>query len=122
MPPAHAYRVARCRPLPDRLPPEGSEALAPGLETVKSAYLRLLKEVGRTDESLVRLATDARTAAALVDRVASVVVGESARRQQILETLEVARRLDLVAAAISEALVMARRGGRSASGEAPRWN
>ncbi|MBI4391572.1 MAG: LON peptidase substrate-binding domain-containing protein [candidate division NC10 bacterium] len=121
-PPARAYRVARCRPLEDRLPPEGMEALAPGLEAVKSAYLRLLKEVGRSDERLVRLVTDAPTPAALLDRVASVVVVESAGSQQILETLEVARRLDLVAAAVSQALLLVHRGGRAAPGAAPRWN
>jgi Lon protease-like protein len=121
-PPARAYRLARCRSLEDRLPPEGSEALAPGLEALKSTYLRLLKEVGQSDQRLVRLVTDALTPGALLDRVASVVVVDSARRQQILETLEVARRLDLVAAAVSEALLLVHRGGPAAPGAAPRWN
>lgn len=122
LPPAQAYRLARCRALPDRLPPEGADVLASALDALTTAYLRLLKEVGRADGAMVRLATEAPTAGALVDRVASVVVAEAAHRQRVLETLEVAHRLELVAAAVSEALLMVRRGGRSASGEAPRWN
>lgn len=122
MPPTQAYRVGRCQLLPDRLPREGSEALGSGLEALKTAYLRLLKEVGGADQALLRVITEAPTAAALVDRVASVVVVEVAHRQRILEALEVGRRLELVAAAVSEALLMVRRGGPSASGEAPRWN
>ena len=121
LPPAQSYRVARCRVLLDRLPVEKPEALATALEALKAAYLRLLREVGRADQGLVGLVTEAATPAALVDRVASVVVGEATRRQRILETLEVARRLELVAVEVSEALLAAHRGGRSAS-EGARWN
>ena len=122
LPPTAAYRVARCRPLEDQLPAAGSAVLQPALEALTASTLRLLREVGRTEEALSRLVTEAPTPAALVDRVASVVVVESARRQRILETLDLGRRLELVTAAVSEALLVLHREAGPASGEAPRWN
>jgi nitrate reductase NapAB chaperone NapD len=68
------------------------------------------------------LVTEAPTPAALIDRVASVVVVESTRRQRILETLELERRLELVTAAVSEALLLAHGQRSSPSREASRWN
>ena len=118
---AASYRVARCRLLEDQVPGAASAALQAGLETLAASYLRLLREVGRSEEGLTRLATEAPSAAALLDRVASVVVVEPALRQRILETLDLTRRLTLVTAAVSEALVLARRSGGSPS-EGARWN
>ena len=117
-----AYRVARCRPLEDQLPTAGSAALTPGLDALTASFLRLLGEIGRGEQGLTRLATEAPTPAALIDRVASVVVVESARRQQILEALDLGHRLELVTAAVSEALLLVHGQRSSPSGEASRWN
>ena len=122
LPPTEAYRVARCRPLEDQLPVVGSAVLTPDLEALTASYLRLLAEIGRSEQALTRLVTEAPTPAALVDRVASVVVVESARRQRILETLDLERRLELVTAAVSEALLLVHGQRRSPSGETSRWN
>lgn len=115
------YRLARCRVLEDRLPHAGSAALQRGLEALTASYLRLLREVGRSERTLSRLATEALSPAALIDRVASVVVVEPAQRQRILETLDLGDRLDLVTAAVSEAL-LAVRGGGDCAAEGGRWN
>lgn len=116
-----AYRLARCRVLEDRLPDAGSVALQRGLEALTASYLRLLREVGRGEQALGRLATEAPSPAALIDRVASVVVVESNRRQRILETLNLGDRLDLVTAAVSEALLAVLGGGDRAA-EGGHWN
>ncbi|MCI0370466.1 MAG: LON peptidase substrate-binding domain-containing protein [candidate division NC10 bacterium] len=120
--PTEVYRVARCRSLEDQLPAAGSAALTPGLEALTASFLRLLGEIGRREQGLTRLVTEAPTPAALIDRVASVVVVESARRQQILEALDLGHRLELVTAAVSEALLLVHGQRSSPSGEASRWN
>jgi Lon protease-like protein len=121
LPAPGAYRLARCRVLEDRLPDAGSAPIQRGLEALTASYLRLLREVGRGERALSRLATEAPSPAALIDRVASVVVVGAAQRQRILETLDLGDRLGLVTAAVSEAL-LARYGGGDCAAEGGRWN
>lgn len=99
LPPARPYRVVRAEILEDRYPPGGPGTLAERIETLKASYLRLLALLGQTHADLLGELGDA-PAAAVIDRIASTAIPDAAVRQRVLETLDVAERLELVASSL----------------------
>lgn len=101
------YRLAAARRLED-VP---SADPAPGLARVRAACRDLLEALGRQADLLDAALAEGQAAGAIVDRVAAAVLPDADLRQELLETLEVARRLERLATAL-EALVRELRGGR----------
>jgi len=99
LPATRPYRIARAEVLGDRYPPGGAEVLAERLETLRTAYLRLLEGLGRTHPARLGELEGA-SPVAVVDRIASAALPDATLRQQVLETADVAARLELVASAL----------------------
>jgi len=103
--PTRPYRVVRAEVLEDRYPPGGPEALAERLETLKASYLRLLERLGQTHPGVLGELGGA-PAAVVIDRIASAAVPDATLRQKVLETLDVAARLELVASSVLDLLLL----------------
>lgn len=73
---------------------------APWLERIRAACLRLLDAVGRPPHLLDPLLAPDQDPGVISDRVAAAVLPDGDRRQELLETLEVDRRLERLAAAL----------------------
>lgn len=98
LPPTRPYRIVRAEILEDRYPPGGPGALAERLETLKASCLRLLAGLGQTHPAALGELGGA--PAAVIDRIASAVIPDASLRQRVLETLDVAERLELVASSL----------------------
>lgn len=114
LPSAKLYRVVRAVILEDREPPEGSAALKPGIESLMSAYLRLLEILGRKDSRLRGLKQEPFAPGPLIDRVASVAVPDPRVRQRLLETLDLQARLDLTSSIVFDLLLVVSGGTKGA--------
>lgn len=99
LPAVRPYRIVRAEVLEDRYPPGGAGVLAERLETLRAAYLRLLEGLGRTHPARLG-GLEGAPPAAVVDRIASAALPDATLRQQVLETADVAARLELVASAL----------------------
>ncbi|MBI4590315.1 MAG: LON peptidase substrate-binding domain-containing protein [Candidatus Rokubacteria bacterium] len=97
------YRVVRARVLQDEIP-EGADRLAPQTERVTTTCLRLLAARGRDSPEVERALRSATDPAVVTDQIASAVVPDPALRQELLETLNVRRRLERLAAALGDLL------------------
>ena len=103
------YRLVRARRLADVESAVGDAA--PALARIRAACTGLLTALGRPKDLLDTALAEGQAAGAIADRVAAAVLPDAALRQQLLETLEVARRVTVVADAL-EALVKELKGGR----------
>jgi Lon protease-like protein len=102
------YRLAGARRLED-VPPPG-EAAAP-LARIRAACARLLRALGRPAELLATALAEGQAPGVIADRVASAVLPDADLRQELLETLDVGRRVTRLADALDQ-LVKEVRGGR----------
>lgn len=102
------YRLAGARRLED-VPPAG-EAAAP-LARIRAACARLLRALGRPAELLATALAEGQAPGVIADRVASAVLPDADLRQELLETLDVGRRVTRLADALDQ-LVKEVRGGR----------
>jgi len=91
------YRVAVAARLADE-PLDGDPA--PWLDRIRASCLRLLDAVGRPRDLLDPLLARDQAPGVIADRIAAAVLPDSAQRQALLETLDVARRLERLAAAL----------------------
>jgi hypothetical protein len=99
------YRIARVARLPDRLPGAAGPAFAEQLKGLRLAHTKLLAALGQTHADVVaRLTVAGVGPGAIIDRIVSAVVPDASVRQRILETPDVAKRLDLATAAVSDVL------------------
>ncbi|MBI3075534.1 MAG: LON peptidase substrate-binding domain-containing protein [Deltaproteobacteria bacterium] len=99
------YRIVRARQLPDRYGTTARETLREALGTLRSAFLRLLTEIQRSEDQLLNIVSAAGDPGAMLDRIASIVVPEAESRQKILEALDVEDRLRLVTSSVLETLL-----------------
>ncbi|OGL24287.1 MAG: hypothetical protein A3G97_06010 [Candidatus Rokubacteria bacterium RIFCSPLOWO2_12_FULL_69_21] len=98
------YRVARARVLEDAVPQGDGGRLASQTDRVKAACLRLLEARGQSSREVERALRAATVPGVVADRIASVVIPDPLLRQDLLETLDVGRRLDRLAAALDDLL------------------
>lgn len=101
------YRVVRVRRLADAPAPGDS---APWLARIRAVCLRLLHTVGRPSDLLDPLLASEQGPGVIADRVAAAVLPDARLRQELLETLDVGRRLERLATGL-EALVEELRKG-----------
>ena len=106
------YRAFRAELLEDRLPAGGAAALAPRMETVVQLVLELTQAlpVESGAAQLAEAAAHLRDPSALADLVAAAVVSETDARYRVLETLDVARRLELVEEEVASVLLVLSQG------------
>ncbi len=98
------YRVVRARVLEDAVPQGDAGRLASQTDRVKAACLRLLEARGQSSREVERALRAATVPGVVADRIASVVIPDPLLRQELLETLDVGRRLDRLAAALEDLL------------------
>ncbi len=96
LPAEKSFRIVRARPLPDRYPKEGPGVLAPRLERLKVFYLRLLAEVQKGQGEVAKIFSGVKDPGIIVDRMAGAAIPDTEKRQQVLETVDVSARLDLI--------------------------
>jgi Lon protease-like protein len=101
------YRLVRVEPLEDVVP---ATDLAPAVARVRAACRRLLRALTRPPDLLDAALAEGLAPGAIADRIASAVIPDTAVRQELLETLDVGRRLERLVEAL-EALVI-QLGGR----------
>lgn len=106
LPSAKLYRVVRAVVLEEREPEPGRAALKPGLESLMSAYLRLLETLGRKDSALVDREEKLSSPGPLIDRIASVAVPDPRVRQRLLETLDLQERLQITSSIVFDLLLL----------------
>jgi len=106
LPSGKLYRVVRAMVLDEKEPEAGRAALGPGLESLRSAYLRLLETLGRKDARLQDKAVEMGAPGALIDRVASVAVPDPRVRQRLLETLDLQERLQITSSIVFDLLLL----------------
>ena len=97
------YRVVRGSVLEDEIP-EGHDPLARERERVTAACLDLLKAQGQLSPQVEAALRSATSPGVVADQIASAVVPDPGLRQELLEMLDVRRRLDRLAAALDDML------------------
>jgi Lon protease-like protein len=102
------YRVVRAQQLEDVAPAHDVSAV---LRRIRGACARLLKLLDRPSDLLDEALAPEQPAGVIADRVTAAVIPDAALRQELLEELDVGRRLERVADAL-DALVQELRGGR----------
>ena len=106
LPSGKPYRVVRAVVLQDKAPAGGRAALIPELESLMSAYLRLLETLGRKDSGFLERKKNLSSPGPLIDRIASVAVPDSRVRQRLLETLDLEERLRVTSSIVFDLLLM----------------
>jgi Lon protease-like protein len=102
------YRLVAARTLEDVGPAEDA---APGLARIRAACARLLRALARPPDLLDTALGEGQPPGVIADRVAAAVLPDADLRQELLETLDVGRRVATVAEAL-EHLVRELTGGR----------
>lgn len=97
------YRIVHARVLEDEVP-EGADRLAAEAERVTAACLGLLKAHGQASPEVEQALRSATAPGVVADQIASAVIPDPALRQELLETLDVRRRLERLAAALDDLL------------------
>ena len=98
LPQARSYREFKAEILEDRLPPGGARALDPQVEALRQIVYelstKLPKETGAPQ--LAEAVAQMKDASAMVDLVTAAAVSDPDARQEVLEELDLARRLRYV--------------------------
>jgi len=102
------YRIVTAQRLDD-VPPVGD--VVPMLDRIRGACGRLLKALDRPADLLGTALADGQPPGAIADRIAAAVLPDAALRQELLETLAVAKRLERLSGALDD-LVNELLGGR----------
>lgn len=106
------YRVGVAEPLEDQA---STADVAADLSRIRAACGKLLRALDRPGDLLDTALAEGQPPGAIADRIASAVLPDAALRQELLEELDAARRLQRVATALDQ-LVSELRGGGGASG------
>jgi Lon protease-like protein len=102
------YRRAKAEPLEDVLP---TGDVSPLVARIKRSCGQLLDALGRPPDLLNTALADGQAPGAIADRIAAAVIPDAELRQSLLETLDVAARLERVATSL-EGLVRELKGPR----------
>ena len=102
------YRMASARVLDDAVARGEGGRLTAQADRVKVACLKLLKAQGQSSPEVERALRAAAVPGMVADRIASAVIPDPLLRQELLEILDVGRRLDRLATALDDLLREAR--------------
>lgn len=102
------YRLFQAERLEDVAP---TADVTPTLERIRAGCRRLLRALDRPADLLDTALAEGQAPGVVADRIAAAVLPGATLRQELLETLDVARRLTRLAEAI-EQLIAELRGGR----------
>jgi hypothetical protein len=97
------YRMVRASVLEDEIP-AGQDPLAREIQRVTAACLELLRAQGQLSDQVEAALRSVASPAVVADRIASAVIPDPGLRQELLETLDVRRRLERLAAALDDLL------------------
>ncbi len=98
------YRMVRARVLQDVIPERIGPRLAAQAKRVRAACLRLLKAQGQLSREIERALHSTTDPGVVADQIASAVIPDPLVRQGLLETLDVGRRLERLAATLDDLL------------------
>lgn len=107
-----AYRTFRCEPLQDRWPVGGPAAVEPELESLRQLVVELTSRLpvesgaGALAEAVAQL----KDASLSADSVAAAAISEPDARQEVLEELRVASRLEKVISEVASVVLLLSRG------------
>ncbi len=106
------YREFAVEVLEDRYPPEGPDGVRDRVEALEQAVLGLAQALpaGSGAPELAQMAARLRSPGRLADLVAAAVVSQPSARLEILEALDVGRRLELVLAEVASMLAVLSKG------------
>jgi uncharacterized protein len=112
LPAGALYREFRAEVLEDVWPAAGPGALANGLESLRQLVYELSQRLPSESgaPALAEAVAQMRDPAAIVDLVAAAAVSEPEARQQVLEELHVARRLELVMEEVAGVVLVLSKG------------
>lgn len=102
------YRIVAAQKLEEIAP---SADVSAAIARIRAACGRLLEALDRPRDLLDTALAEGQAPGVIADRIAAAVVPDAALRQELLETLDVARRLERLGAALDQ-LVNELRGGR----------
>ena len=102
LPPERSYRLVRVELLEDE--PGNAAVLSTGQATLTMLVDRLARMLPSGGDTLRELLHEPRDAGALTDVIAAALLTDAGLRQELLETLDVERRLELVTAEVSALL------------------
>jgi Lon protease-like protein len=101
------YRLVTAQPLEDVAPTTDVSA---ALARIRDACGRLLRALDRPADLLDTALATGQEPGVIADRIAAAVVPDAALRQELLETLDVSRRLERLGAALDQLVNELRRG------------
>ena len=101
------YRIVSAQKLEDVVP---LTDVAAALARIREACGRLLQALDRPPDLLDTALAPGQAPGVIADRIAAAVVPDAALRQELLETLDVARRLDRLALALDDLINELREG------------
>jgi Lon protease-like protein len=112
LPNGKPYREFRAEVLEDRYPPTGELGLRGSVQALEQLVYDLAKVLPAESGAakLAEAAARMRDPSRLADLVGAAVVSEPAARLEMLETLDVARRLELVTQEVASVLLVLSRG------------
>jgi uncharacterized protein len=112
LPASHPYREFRAQILEDVWPAGGPAALGNGLESLRQIVYELSRKLPAESgaHALAEAVAQMRDPSAIVDLVAAAAVSESQARQDVLEELDVARRLERVLEEVAGVVLVLSKG------------
>jgi Lon protease-like protein len=112
LPPTRLYREFRAEILEDVLPPGGARALQGGLEMLRQLVYELSTKLPKESGApqLAEAVAQMKDPSAAVDLVAAAAVSDPDDRQEVLEELEVAKRLERVIEEVAGVVLVLSKG------------
>ncbi|MCK6551540.1 LON peptidase substrate-binding domain-containing protein [Myxococcota bacterium] len=120
LPPTLPYRRARAHAMPEVLPAD-PRALERSIASLRALCTRVVTEVDGADADVVQRLNEVSDPGTLADMIAAAALQDADEKQQILEELDVARRIDLAAAALGALLLTATDSGESTKNLGGGW-
>jgi hypothetical protein len=114
LPHSKMYREFRAEVLEERLPPGGARALADEIEALRQIVYELSTKLPGESGApqLAEAVAQMKDPSAIVDLVAAAAVSDAEARQEVLEELDVARRLEMVLEEVAGVVLVLSRGKR----------
>jgi Lon protease-like protein len=112
LPPTKLYREFRAEVLEDRLPNGGAAALEGELEALRQIVYELSTKLPAESGApqLAEAVAQMKDPSAIVDLVAAAAVSDAETRQEVLEQLDVARRLEMVLEEVAGVVLVLSKG------------
>ncbi len=114
LPHSKLYREFRAELLEDRLPPGGAGALAGELEALRQIVYELSTKLPAESGApqLAEAVAQMKDPSAIVDLVAAATISDAEARQQVLEQIDVSKRLDVVLEEVAGVVLVLSKGGK----------